>query len=236
MAFEFATLHKKSDVPERDPMNVDSLVHPDEESRGDPLVHIVEPDEFARGAHFRMLRTLGFPCDIYSSVEELLRYGPRQGIVLFHEDAKASTADLVTKLRNAGLPLRIIAYRAEPAVSDIVKAVQAGAVGYVAAPFNPPDLVDALRQGIQGSAASLAGFLAKQDAIRRINSLSPREKEVLDLMSEGLSNKEIARNLGISPRTVEIHRMKMLGKLGAANAIHAAFLLHTAGELHRFGT
>ncbi len=168
---------------------------------------------------------MGFHCEIYSGNSELLASPPELGIVLARDDEKiGGVADLLRCIARAGLWLPLIATSEDPRPGQVVAAIKAGALDYLALPLQQKRLVEVVER-IENEAIAYGEARRKMMAARsRIASLSPREREVLDWLAEGCSNKMIARELEISPRTVEIHRANMLSKLGAHHAAEAVRL------------
>jgi two-component system, LuxR family, response regulator FixJ len=186
----------------------------------------------AKGGHSRLRAevarvafALAYHAEVYSDLDELLDRAPSEGIVFAVHDGEHVTAkDLLGRLAERGLWLPVVMTSPDPALEDVVTAIRAGALDFMRLP---------LEMGTFGR--RLAGILAEagQHAERRrrhieawhaIATLSPREHEVLELLSAGCSNKEIAQNLAISPRTVEIHRANMMAKLRAGHAANAVRL------------
>jgi len=182
-------------------------------------VHVIDRNSAMRAQTFRLMTQVGVHCEIYGSVEEMIAFNPADGIVLVHEYPDGDTvASVAAQLRSAGLALSVAGCSEQPTVASVVAAMKAGALDYLAMPFD----VDALRTAFRTLAEEDGDFrrmhAERIHATARIKRLSGREREVLDLVAKGRSNKEIGREMGISPRTVEIHRTKMMAKLGASNA------------------
>ena len=111
-----------------------------------------------------------------------------------------------------------------PDVAEAVAAIKAGALHYMRLPLERGPLEEVLKAVAREAEAHAAARRKMFEARARIESLSPREREVLDWLAEGCSNKAIARELSISPRTVEIHRANMMEKLGAGHPADAVTL------------
>ena len=109
-------------------------------------------------------------------------------------------------------------------VDTAVSAMKAGAVDFIEKPFEKASLMACVDAACQQSASQRGASARRDEAEARLNVLTERESEVLRGLVQGLPNKTIAYDLGISPRTVEIHRMKMMGKLGARHAAEAVRL------------
>lgn len=185
-------------------------------------IHIIEANDSLRASTFRMLKGLGYHCEIYATVAELIEFRPTSGIVLKHEYRGGNTvAGVAARLRSAGIFLNIAGCSEEPEVRAVVNAMRAGALDYLAMPFDTQQLSEVLESLADVNEAQCRENHEKAEATARLARLSGREREVLELVAKGASNKEAARKLDISPRTVEIHRMKMMGKLGVASAAQA---------------
>ena len=183
---------------------------------------VIDSNYRTRHELVRALGTMAYvvPAD---SLEELGGRWPEQGWLLVH-DTGTQVADTQRALREAGQYLPVVPYSQGASIAHVMDALSAGAAGYL----EWPSAHDALQRSLetimarkwQGSATSLAQARAKQ----RIDLLSPREKEVLTSVCEGYSSREVARTLGISPRTVELHRANVLTKLGVRNVAAAVKL------------
>ncbi|ANU07381.1 Transcriptional regulatory protein FixJ [Paraurantiacibacter namhicola] len=155
-------------------------------------------------------------------MDELLEAAPRDGIILVRDritgGAMARTMD---KLSACGTWLPVVAMARDAAPGRVVSAVKAGALDYLTLPLSREGLKASLAMVESEAAEQVAARRSEVEARQRIEKLSGREREVLDLLADGNSNKGIARELGISPRTVEIHRANMMMKLGAGHAAEA---------------
>jgi FixJ family two-component response regulator len=98
-----------------------------------------------------------------------------------------------------------------------VRAMKAGAVDFLEKPFEEGQLLAAVTRALDDNHQTLAAAMISTDAAQRIAALTPRERQVLDILVTGKSNKEIAKTLGTSPRTIDVHRARVLQKLAATN-------------------
>lgn len=188
-------------------------------------LHIVGGESRSRAEQARIAFALGHHAEVYSDTEELLERPPGQGIVIVTDDgSEGATAGLLNRSAERGLWLPVVMASPNPAIERVVDAIRAGALDYLALPFEMNSFARRLRW-IQGEAAQYVERRRTQVLARiALDTLSPREHEVLHFLSEGFSNKEIARALAISPRTVEIHRGNMMTKLGARHVAQAVRL------------
>lgn len=188
-------------------------------------LHILDTNSARRAQLARLAFSAGFHAEIYSDRDELIQHAPSHGIVLAHDEPDGrGVVGLVTEmmLRSGWLP--IVAFSEQPLTAQVVRAVKGGALDYLVLPFDEEALVQAVERAVREAETHRGQRERAVQARQRIATLSQREREVLDRLAAGCSNKVIARDLEISPRTVEIHRMKMMGKLGARHAAEAVRL------------
>jgi FixJ family two-component response regulator len=131
------------------------------------------------------------------------------------QDDRAAVTDVIDQFAQSGLFLPVIAYREAPSPHDVALAVHAGALGYLAWPWNQEELLATLDRANEQGDAYCRAKRRETQARRQVERLTKREREVLVGVAEGLSNRTIGERLDISPRTVEIHRANMLSKMGA---------------------
>ena len=188
-------------------------------------LHFVDPDSRLRAELARTALALGHHAEVYADLDELLEHRPASGIVVIRQATGTGVvAKAIDRLVRSGVWLPIIAIGNDPGVGDVVAAIKAGALDYLSLPLEENALRHSLRRVAQEVEAHTQSRRRMIEARGRIASLSQREREVLDWLAEGSSNKTIARELSISPRTVEIHRANMMTKLGANHAAEAVRL------------
>ncbi len=188
-------------------------------------LHILDTNSARRAQLARLAFSAGFHAEIYSDREELISHAPATGIVLAHDEPDGrGVVGLVTEmmLRSGWLP--VVAFSDHPLTEQVVRAVKGGALDYLVLPMDENALAAAVERAGREAETHRSQRQRAVQARQRIATLSQREREVLDRLASGCSNKVIARDLDISPRTVEIHRMKMMGKLGARHAAEAVRL------------
>ena len=188
-------------------------------------LHIVCGESRSRAEQARIAFALGHHAEVYAEVDELLAHPPHEGIVLVSDDGRPGTvAELIRSLGEAGVWLPVVIAAREPPIGRIVEAIKAGALDYLRLPLEMGMFARSLQSILAEAGRHAARRRREVEAQRAVGLLSRREREVLDLLSAGCSNKEIARQLAISPRTVEIHRGNMMTKLGAGHAADAVRL------------
>lgn len=199
------------------------------------LVHLVDDDESVRRSVGFMLKTSGFQVKAYGSGLDLLKDAKKldRGCILL--DIRMPGMDgleVQEALKQAGVGLPVIIMTGHGDIPLSVRAMKAGAVDFIEKPFAKTVLLSALEQGF----ASLNRLDASRERAKaanvRLQVLTPREREVLDGLVDGLPNKTIAYDLGISPRTVEIHRANLMTKLqvrSLSEALRLAFAAQADG-------
>ncbi len=193
-------------------------------TRKAPL-HFIDSCSRQRAELARVGFALGHHCEVYGDLSELSVHPPREGIIIAHDTAEEGGVGMILeRLSRLGIWLPVIAVEVQPRPNRIVEAIKAGALDYLALPLDPDRFTRCLAR-IEKEAEQFGVARCRMiEARDRISALSAREREVLEWLSEGSSNKAIARELDISPRTVEIHRANMMNKLGARHAAEAVRL------------
>ncbi|WP_421837140.1 response regulator transcription factor [Novosphingobium sp.] len=188
-------------------------------------LHVLDSDTARRAQLARLAFAAGHHAEIYAHADELLSHAPTGGLVLAQDEPVGEgITSLVAAMMRAGQWLPIIAIAEAPTIDAVVAAIKAGALDYLTVPEQIAPLNEAVARCAREADTQRQQRARAAEARQRISRLSMREREVLDRLAEGCSNKAIARDLEISPRTVEIHRMKMMGKLGARHAAEAVRL------------
>ena len=193
------------------------------------VVHLVDDDAAIRRSVGFMLKTSGHRVESYESGTDLLKASSHldQGCILL--DIRMPGMDgleVQQALQEKGVTLPVIIMTGHGDVTLAVKAMKAGAVDFIEKPFGKEALLGSLDEGYRRLYRKEATADRARDAAIRLQALTPRERDVLDGLGQGLPNKTIAYDLGISPRTVEIHRANLMTKLevrSLSEALRIAF-------------
>jgi two-component system response regulator FixJ len=198
-----------------------------------PTVFVVDDDPAILDSVQLLLRSVDLDAETFSSATEFLEaYDPdRLGcLVLDVRMPGMSGLELQERLDSMGSTLPIIFVTAHGDVPMAVQAVKAGAVDFIQKPFRHQELIDKARQAIEQHARNREKLASRNEIVERIASLTPREREVMDLVVEGKANKVIAHDLEISQRTVEIHRARVMSKMQATSVSELVQMVMRAGE------
>lgn len=197
-------------------------LHGTSEDMENTFLHIVGGDSRSRAEQASTVFATGNHAEVYSDLAEFLGRPPRDGIVLMDDPGVPEfPANVLDSFARRGVWLPLVVTSATPTTDRAVNAIKRGALDYLAVPLEAENLHARLTQLAEEAQAQAYGRRRLIEARSTMARLSRREGEVLELLSAGSSNKEIARHLEISPRTVEIHRANMMNKLGAHHAADA---------------
>ncbi|MGD8698517.1 MAG: response regulator transcription factor [Gemmatimonadales bacterium] len=188
-----------------------------------PTVFIVDDDRGVLDSLKFLMRSVGLSAETYqSAIEFLAAFDPeRPGcLVLDVRMPEMSGLELQERLVSMGSNLPIIFITAHGDVPMAVQAVKAGAVDFVQKPFRDQELIDKIQSALKQDAELRQQIADREDIQDRIESLTPRELEVMHLVVAGKPNKVIAHSLEISQRTVEIHRSRVMEKMQARSVPH----------------
>lgn len=183
-----------------------------------PLIHLVDDDAAVREALELLIGTVGLRVQSWSQGETFLAEFDRQGIGAIVLDVRmpgVSGLSVLDSLQASGADHPVIMLTGHGTVELCRRAFKAGAAEFLEKPVDDELLLDALQQAVRKHVRSRQRQAAGQEARSRYIALTEREKEVLGLIIEGLTNKEIGRAMALSPRTVETHRAHVFEKLAA---------------------
>lgn len=190
-----------------------------------PTLHIIDRSSRIRAELARIAFGLGHHAEVDADLGEVIERPPQEGIVLLRDEGEpGGVAVRLQQLYQANVWLPVLITDLEPRTPQVVAAIKAGALEYLVLPIDAARLRRVLAEVTEEAAAHAAARRRMIEARACIARLSGREREVLDWLCCGYSNKAIARELSISPRTVEIHRANMMAKLGANHPADAVRL------------
>lgn len=186
-------------------------------------VYIVEDDDAVRDSLQLVLESMGRKVEPFADAGEFLqRYSPDMAgcIVLDIRMPGMNGMELQRKLNEMNSILPIIFVTGHGDVPLAVEAMQQGAVDFVQKPYREGELLEKIEKALASDEEARHSLSQKQQILDRIDSLTPRERDVMELMIEGKANKVIAIDLDISQRTVEIHRARVMDKMKAKSLAH----------------
>jgi two-component system response regulator FixJ len=198
-----------------------------------PTVFVVDDDAAARGSLRMLLKSLGLQAVAYESGTAFLAdFDPEQpGCLLLDVRMPGmSGPELQQQLNARGAIVPVIFITGHGDVAMAVEAMRHGAFDFLQKPFRDQELLDRVQRSLERDAAHRAELARLHEIRDRLDSLTPREREVLALLSRGSPNKVMAHELGISQRTIEIHRARIMEKMHAPSLAHLVRMTSEAPE------
>jgi two-component system response regulator FixJ len=198
----------------------------------DTVVYLVDDDPAVRHSLTRLLDSAGYRSAAFESAEEFLAHRNRlqRGCVLLDVRMPGmSGLELQNRLNADGNPLPIIIITGHADVPMAIAALKAGAFDFIEKPFDDEALLERIRQAVEAEVAQRRDEETRQQSRDKIETLSPREREILDGLTEGKTVEQIAAHLGISPKTVYMHRSHLMTKTGT-DSIASLVRLKLAAE------
>lgn len=197
-------------------------------------VYILDDDEAVRDSMSALLDSYGFEQKIYASAIQFLGEVTPEFAGCLLLDIRMPEMDgleVLKSLVSKGITLPVIIITGHGDLPMAVKAMKFGAVDFIEKPFEEDVLVESVRRAMAIGEQLYAQDNEKKDLEKRIDKLTPREHEVLIHIASGLQNKVIAYEMGISPRTIEIHRARVIEKMQARNLSHLVRMAIEGGVL-----
>ena len=188
-----------------------------------PLIHLIDDDEAVRASLALLIGTVGLRVQTWADPQEFMRSFDRQGVGAIVLDVRmpgTSGLTVLDALIDQGVDQPVIMLTGHGTVELCRRAFKAGATEFLEKPVDDEVLLEALQNAVRQHVHSRERHQADRQAHERYAQLSDREREVLGLIVEGLTNKEIGRALGLSPRTVETHRANLFAKLQVESLAH----------------
>jgi len=199
-------------------------------------VLLVDDDEAVQRGLGRLIRTAGYSVATYRSAQEFLAAEPPESpacIVLDVQLPGLSGLDLQELLREAELPLSIVFITGHGDIPMSVRAMKKGAVDFLPKPVDEEQLFAAIEEGLRRDRESRSRHEVVEELTRRAERLTPREREVFELVVQGLLNKQIALELGTAEKTIKVHRGRVMRKMEAnsvTDLVRFFEILQTSGK------
>lgn len=184
------------------------------------IVSVIDDDEAIRDSLLLLLQSEGIAATSFASADQFLRvFDPgRPGCLIVDVRMPGMTGlELLARLRQTGTSLPVIIITGHGDIPMAVAALKAGASDFFEKPFDDTLLLASVRDALDIDDTLRRHRSTLSDTAQRLTELTPREREVMDQLVEGHPNKVIAAHFGISPRTVEVHRARILEKMQARN-------------------
>jgi FixJ family two-component response regulator len=204
-------------------------------SATEPLVFIVEDDELIRRALSNLFQSMGLEVQMFGSAAEMLQGelpDVASCLVLDIRLPGLSGLDFQSELARANINIPIIFMTGHGDIPMSVRAMKGGAVDFLTKPFRDQDMLDAVTVAIERDRKRRETDRIAAHLQVLLDSLTPREREVLALVSSGLMNKQVAAELGLAEITVKLHRGQVMRKMGAKSLADLVRMVETLG-IHR---
>ena len=193
------------------------------DTKAKPTIYIVDDDDGMRAALTALMTTVGYrPVPFARPSEFLAKYDPGQPgcLVLDVRMPEMSGLEVQQQLNRSGSLVPVILITGHGDIPMAVQAMKDGAFDFLQKPFRDKELLDRINAALKQDGETRAAVERQADLRARAESLTPREREVMGLVVDGRANKVIAIDLGLSERTVEIHRANVMEKMGARSVAH----------------
>jgi FixJ family two-component response regulator len=184
------------------------------------IVHLVDDDRAFLRSMERLLQSVGHFVQVFATAEEFLaatRRGVPECLLLDLRMPGVSGIELQDRLAQAGDDIPIIFLSGQADFRSGVRAMKSGAVDFLAKPCTESELLAAVRNALERDRVARAQKAARQEAVKRLARLTPRERQVCDLVATGLLNKQIAGELGAAEKTIKCHRGRVMEKLAVGS-------------------
>jgi FixJ family two-component response regulator len=196
-----------------------------------PIVFLLDDEHAVVVAFARMLQSSGFTVRPYTSAAEFLEAHDAETPGCLVADVcmpGMSGLELQRILLERGFDRAIVFVTGQGDIPTTVQAMKAGAVTFLSKPVQRAELVAAVREALLRDAIGRAQHREREDLVRRLASLTPRERQVLELVATGMLNKQIAAELGAAEKTIKVHRGRIMEKMQVRTATALVGLLSRA--------
>jgi FixJ family two-component response regulator len=194
-------------------------------------IHILDDDLSVRRSVERQLRACGWPVRTYATVQEFAASNASMHpgcLLLDLRMPDASGLDVLQRLESERSPLAVVIISGFGDVPTTVRAMRLGAIDFLTKPLSDERLVAAVSAAVASSLASVDVLSRDRESVHRMRQLTPRQREVCELVATGLLNKQIAAQLGISIKTVKVHRARVMSSLQVASVADLVRLVDRA--------
>jgi RNA polymerase sigma factor (sigma-70 family) len=199
----------------------------------DGIVYVVDDDASVRRALGRLIASAGLDVETFPSARAFLEHPTTDRpacLILDVRLRRESGLDLQATLGDSQRRLPIIFLTGHATVPTTVHAMKRGALDFLQKPVDEAELLDGIQRALGRSREARAEETARAEVQRRIDRLTRREREVLDLVVAGLLNKQVGERLGVSEKTVKVHRGRVMQKMAAATVAELVRMLHRLGH------
>jgi FixJ family two-component response regulator len=196
-----------------------------------PVVFLLDDEQAVVVALARMLQISGFTVRPYTSAAAFLETHDAETPGCLVADVRMpdmNGLELQRTLLERGIDRAIVFVTGQGDIPTTVQAMKAGAVTFLSKPVQRAELVAAVREALLRDAIGRAQHREREDLVRRLASLTPRERQVLDLVATGMLNKQIAAELGAAEKTIKVHRGRIMEKMQVRTATALVGLLSRA--------
>ena len=198
-----------------------------------PTIFVVDDDPSMRKGLERLLRSFGYAVETFGSAQAFLQAAPDcigpACLVLDVKMPHLSGLDLQNELKYREYVLPIVFITGHGDIPMSVQAMKAGAINFLTKPFDEKDFLAVIEEALKKDVAARRAFKERQNILQRVASLTPREYEILTYVIAGLLNKQIAYLLGISEKTVKVHRGRVMEKTEVHSVAELVRLSEKAG-------
>ena len=196
------------------------------------IVYVIDDDRLMRGALSTLFRSVELGVKTFSSATEFLQHAlpaVPSCLILDIRMPRLSGLDLQAELCRLGIDMPVIFITGYGDVSMSVRAMKAGAVDFLTKPFRDQEMVDAVTAALQRDRKRRSEEESHSDVQARFASLTQRERQIMGLVTGGLMNKQVAARIGISERTVKIHRGNLMRKMQAKSLAELVVMAQIVG-------
>jgi two-component system, LuxR family, response regulator FixJ len=198
-----------------------------------PTVFVVDDDQAMRTSLQWLIESTGMQVKTFESADAFLSsyYPGRAGCLLLDVRMPGmSGLELQSYLAREGYQLPVIIITGHGDVGMAVKAMRAGAMDFIEKPFHDEDLLCSIQRALEVDQRQRLSRAARADILVRVADLTPREHEVMGMVTDGKANREIAVALGVTPKTVEAHRARVMEKMRAESLAELVRMVLIAGR------